>query len=560
MSDPPCCRRAAQLVELGRHRLDHRSVRAAGPGMTALTGETGAGKTLVVEAIELLARRPGRPGDGAPRRRGGAWSRAGSCVARRGGRAGPGACPADGRQPRLRRRPHGHASARWPSVGAELVDLHGQHAHQSLLRRAVAARRARPLRRRRRVAGRCRDGPGGGARDRRRARGPRRRRPGPGPRDRPAALPGRRDRRAPGSTTPTRTRALDARGGALADAGRPPRARPRTVRALLDGDGGAVDALGAAVAALERPGAVRGRSTGRPAGRRRPSWPTWPPSCATAGERVDDDPERWPSVRERRQLLRELRRKYGDTLADVIAYAATGRRPARRAGADEERAGDARGVRRGRARAPAAEAAASTAPPSAAAAARRPGAGRRGAPARSSRMPRRCLGVEVGRGSRPTTADDVAFLLAANPGEPPRPAGQGRVGRRAGPRDAGGSRLVLGDGPADARVRRGRRRHRRRGRRRGRARAAALGARPPGAVRHPPARRWRPSPNPGWWRSPRSRGPRRPDGGRTVRRRRVGGEPRVTELSRMLAGIATVVRHARRHAEELPEPRRARPC
>ncbi|MEN3314376.1 MAG: repair protein RecN, partial [Acidimicrobiaceae bacterium] len=25
-----------------------------GPGMTALTGETGAGKTLVVEAIELL--------------------------------------------------------------------------------------------------------------------------------------------------------------------------------------------------------------------------------------------------------------------------------------------------------------------------------------------------------------------------------------------------------------------------------------------------------------------------------------------------------------------------
>jgi len=33
-----------------------------GPGMTALTGETGAGKTLVVEAIELLVgeRRLGR--------------------------------------------------------------------------------------------------------------------------------------------------------------------------------------------------------------------------------------------------------------------------------------------------------------------------------------------------------------------------------------------------------------------------------------------------------------------------------------------------------------------
>ena len=32
-----------------------------GEGMTAVTGETGAGKTLVVTAIELLAGRPIRP-------------------------------------------------------------------------------------------------------------------------------------------------------------------------------------------------------------------------------------------------------------------------------------------------------------------------------------------------------------------------------------------------------------------------------------------------------------------------------------------------------------------
>jgi DNA repair protein RecN (Recombination protein N) len=38
------------------------------------------------------------------------------------------------------------------------------------------------------------------------------------------------------------------------------------------------------------------------------------------GERIDDDPERLRSVRERRQLLHDLRRKYGETLAEVLAF------------------------------------------------------------------------------------------------------------------------------------------------------------------------------------------------------------------------------------------------
>ena len=131
-----------------------------GPGMTALTGETGAGKTLVVEAIELLLGgraegvlvRPGRPR---------LWLRAASCCRRASSnralamraillrailivverarqvqraqrdRAEP-AVPADGRS-------RAYLDGRMASVGAlaelgeRLVDLHGQHAHQSLL-------------------------------------------------------------------------------------------------------------------------------------------------------------------------------------------------------------------------------------------------------------------------------------------------------------------------------------------------------------------------------------------------------------------------------------------
>ena len=75
-----------------------------GPGMTVLTGETGAGKTLIVDAIALLRRRPGRRrcwcGRGRPRR----WWRGGSSAALRATRrlrADAGPSRAAGRAPRL---------------------------------------------------------------------------------------------------------------------------------------------------------------------------------------------------------------------------------------------------------------------------------------------------------------------------------------------------------------------------------------------------------------------------------------------------------------------------
>jgi DNA repair protein RecN (Recombination protein N) len=125
-----------------------------GPGMTALTGETGAGKTLVVEALELLV---GGRADAALVR-GGA-----ECAVVEGrfvapattdekvGEIGGGnggdreivvrrEIPANGRS---RAYVDGHMAtvAALESLGSVLVDLHGQHAHQSLLH-APAQRQA----------------------------------------------------------------------------------------------------------------------------------------------------------------------------------------------------------------------------------------------------------------------------------------------------------------------------------------------------------------------------------------------------------------------------------
>src|SRR5690606_18064257 len=105
-----------------------------GPGMTAVTGETGAGKTLVVTAIDLLVGgradaamvAPGRPEAVVE----GRFDDGGrEVVVRR-------VVPADGRS-------RAYIDGRLATVGelaelgTRLVDLHGQHAHQSLLRTAA---------------------------------------------------------------------------------------------------------------------------------------------------------------------------------------------------------------------------------------------------------------------------------------------------------------------------------------------------------------------------------------------------------------------------------------
>ncbi|MDQ3640560.1 MAG: AAA family ATPase, partial [Actinomycetota bacterium] len=101
-------------------------------GMTALTGETGAGKTLVVEAIELLMGGRAdavlvRPGAEEARVEGRFVSSDGlneTVLARAVPRNGRSRAYIDGRLA---------TATELAELGRGLVDLHGQHAHQSLL-------------------------------------------------------------------------------------------------------------------------------------------------------------------------------------------------------------------------------------------------------------------------------------------------------------------------------------------------------------------------------------------------------------------------------------------
>ena len=105
-----------------------------GGGMTALTGETGAGKTLVVQAIQLLT---GGKADSSLVRPGAeeavvegrfVHGDAEVVVSRVIPASGRSRSYIDGRMAN---------SAQLGDLGSELVDLHGQHAHQSLLAPAV---------------------------------------------------------------------------------------------------------------------------------------------------------------------------------------------------------------------------------------------------------------------------------------------------------------------------------------------------------------------------------------------------------------------------------------
>ena len=128
--------------------IDHASLEL-GEGFTVLTGETGAGKSILVDAIELLV---GGRGDAAVVREGAeraelagefeisksmsAWlaerdlaGDPGQLILRRSiDRAGRSRCFING---------HAATLAQLKEAGEWLVDLHGQHAHQSLLRAAA---------------------------------------------------------------------------------------------------------------------------------------------------------------------------------------------------------------------------------------------------------------------------------------------------------------------------------------------------------------------------------------------------------------------------------------
>jgi len=293
-----------------------------GPGMTAVTGETGAGKTLVVEAIELLV--GGRPDA--------VMVRPGAAEAWVEGRF----TTDDGEEVILARaipgegRSRAYVDGRMAPVaslaewGARLVDLHGQHAHQSLLAPAVqrgaldafAGVDRGPLeaaRARVRAADEALAELGGDARARAREVDLLRYQMG--------------ELEAAHLDDPHEDVELERREAVLAQAGAW-RAAAAAAHEAIEGDGGASEAVGGAVALL------RGRGAGVTAGSDGGPFAAVAERLAAvaaelsdvaldlrdAGESIPDDPGELAAVQARRHALRELRRKYGETLADVIAY------------------------------------------------------------------------------------------------------------------------------------------------------------------------------------------------------------------------------------------------
>jgi DNA repair protein RecN (Recombination protein N) len=410
---------------------------AFGSSLTAITGETGAGKTLLVDALELLC-----GGRADPQ-----MVRDGADEARVEGRFVVGddeivlarVVPAEGRS-------RGYINGRLATAGelAEqgrgLVDLHGQHAHQSLLSgpeqralldqyaggRALDALRAlRTARARAREVAAELDGMGGDERTRARE------------------IDLLRYQLAEIDAAAIEDPGVDARLAVeeqlLADAEAHQVALGSAYDALADG---ATDAVGDAITALAgrqpfaaletRLRALQGEIADAAH------------DVRATGEAVVVDPDRLNEVQTRRAHLRELMRKYGPTLEDVEVFARESR-----ARLDE--------LEQYETRAAALEAEQAEAERVAAKHATTLSNARRKASAPLAAavtehlaelaMPNASFAVELAADEMTDDGiDDITFTLAPNPGEPARPLAKAASGGELA-RTMLALRLVLSEAP-----------------------------------------------------------------------------------------------------------------
>ncbi len=399
------------------------------PGMTALTGETGAGKTLLVQALILLL---GGRADPAVVRAGADEAMvegrflvpAGSVPIVDGADRSTGPSPEGGDAEILLARSvlrSGRSKAwidgRMAAIGVladlagGLIELHGQHQHQSLTH-PDAQRRAldgfghidrselEAARRRLRQLIDESEALGGDARQRARE---------------VDLLRYQIDEiTAAGIEDAGDDERLEAEEDRLAAAAAHRQAAAAALSAISGSDdSSALDRL------AEASGALAGRTPLAPMEARMRSSMADLGDLATELRTVvetwEDDPERLEEIRNRRQLLHQLERKYGSNLEEVLSFAATAQERLAAIDREEHRASllDDE-IRSARDILEAAE--------SQVAAARRETAPRLAgeieATLRSLAMPSARFSISV---DGPGPADRVAFLLGANPGEPLQP-------------------------------------------------------------------------------------------------------------------------------------------
>jgi DNA repair protein RecN (Recombination protein N) len=402
-----------------------------GPGLTALTGETGAGKTMLVEAISLLV---GGRADAA-------MVRPGATEARVEGRFISGdeeyvvarVIPGDGRS---RAYVNGRlaTAGTLAELGERFVDLHGQHSHQRLLttseqRDALDHYCRTDLGSLRSARARLTEidaalaALGGDTRERAREvdllrfQAAELETASIGSADEDTKLETEHDVLA---------RAVEYRESAMA-----------AVMALTD-EGGASDSIAGTLKALS------GRAPFSDLEERLRALTAELADVAgdlrDRADTIDEDPERLAEVRSRLQLLRDLRRKYGDTLAEVLVYQDEVEARLAELEGYEQRVAE---LERERVGALAAEADAAAM----VGAVRRNGAGALAAEVqvhlRQLAMERAEVAVIVGDTD---PGDEVAFLLAANPGAPLLPLARVASGGELA-RAMLALRLVLSEAP-----------------------------------------------------------------------------------------------------------------
>lgn len=383
-----------------------------GQGFTAFTGETGAGKTMLVEAISLIV--GGRADSSVVR--------AGEEEARVEARfVGTGDSNDEtiltrvvSREGRSRAYVNGRMATvtQLAEIGEKLVDIHGQHAHQRLL---SASTQREALDQHAKVdlsdlqSARARVTEIDAAL---------------------ASLGGDEKSRAreidllqfqcseienAGIVGPDEESTLAREEDQLADATRYQEALWAAVE-LFSGDNGVLDILSGAakqvgmVDALadlsERVTALQGDASDVSA------------LLRERAENIEENPERLAFVRERRQMLRDLMRKYGDTLADVIEFGRETRQRLDELTGYAERVQELEHQRASAldklhaAQIVVGNQRRSAAPALAAAVQAR---------LKDLAMPHAQVAVSVGDQSTDPAGESVVFMLAANPGSEPAP-------------------------------------------------------------------------------------------------------------------------------------------